>query len=110
MLKRADLEKMAAIVGGVLVGRTAVDGLAERAGLREGDIIVAANGMPTPDLPALVRARSLRPEQTTLELYRYGQRVTVEVTYETSRARDVMRRSLPFRSPAASLPAVRRYQ
>jgi S1-C subfamily serine protease len=110
MFKRADLEKMATIVGGVLVGRTSADGLATRAGLYEGDIILKANGMPTPDLPSLVRARSMRPDSVTLELYRYGQRLTLEVTFETPRARDVMRRSLPFRPAAASLPFVARYQ
>lgn len=108
MFKRADLEKMATIMGGVLVGRTSTDGLAVRAGILEGDIILKANGMATPDLPALVRARSRRPEATTLELYRYGRTITIEVTYETPRARDVMRRSTPFRN--ASLPAVERYQ
>ena len=110
MFKRAVLEKVAAIVGGVLVGRTSADGLAARAGIYEGDIIVAANGMPTPDVQALARARTLRPHRTTLELYRYGRYLTIEVTYETPRARDVMRRSPPFQPASASLPAIQRYQ
>lgn len=110
MFKRTELEKMATIVGGVLVGRTSADGLASRAGIFEGDIILSANGIPTPDVPALMRARRLRPDSATLELFRYGQRLTIEVTFQTPRARDVMRRSPPFRNPSASLPAVPRYQ
>jgi S1-C subfamily serine protease len=101
---------MATIVGGVLVGRTPANGLATRAGLCEGDIILNANGRPTPDLPALARARSLRADAVTLELYRYGQRLTLEVTFETPRARDVMRRSPPFRPTTAPLPFREWYQ
>ncbi len=109
MFKRTELEKMAAIVGGVLVGRTSEDGLAARAGIFEGDIIVSANGMPTPNLPALARARTLCSDGATLEVYRYGRRLTLEVKLETPRARDVMRRSAPFRR-SSLLPIVRRYQ
>lgn len=110
MYKWTEIEKMAAIVGGVVVGRTRPDGLAACAGLFEGDIIVSANGRRTPSLEALARARTLRPDSATLELYRYGQRLTIQVTFETPRARDVMRRSLPFRAPSPSRPPRPRYE
>ena len=102
MFKLADLEKMATIMGGVLVGRTSANGPAARSGVHEGDIVLTANGVPTPDLPAFVRARKLRSDGVTLELYRYGQRFTLEVTFTAEQPRDVMR--------AASLGAFERCQ
>lgn len=81
MLKRNDLQKVARILGGLLVGRAAPRGDAARAGVREGDIVLSVNGVPTADVATFVRARRLRSDGATFELFRFGQRLRIEVTH-----------------------------
>jgi S1-C subfamily serine protease len=81
MLKRTDLERMAQILGGLLMWRSSTRGDAARAGVRQGDILLAANGIPTPDVAAFMRARRLRDDGATLDLFRYGRRLRIEVEF-----------------------------
>ena len=79
MTKWADLEKLAGIMGGVLIGRTAPRGAAARAGLLEGDIVLSVNGVATADLAAYARARSSRQGAVRLEVYRDGRQLSFEI-------------------------------
>lgn len=97
MFKRADLEKMAAIVGGLLVQRTSANGLAARSGVHEGDIVLTTNGVATPDLASFVRARKLRADGATFEVFRYGKRLTLEVAFVPEQPRGLPRRA-PLRA------------
>lgn len=81
MLKWAELEKVATILGGTLIGRSVMGGPAARAGLREGDVLLSANGVATPNVASFIHARSLRRDGVTLELYRHGQRLRIEIEF-----------------------------
>ncbi len=59
----------------------AVPAPAKQAGLREGDIVVAANGVPIDDRDDLITALRTSPEvPVALEVLRDGQRVPISVT------------------------------
>lgn len=70
-------------VSGIMVTGLTVEGGAAEAGLEEGDVILAVDGVPTPSLPVLLeRVNSHRPgEESDIEIWRDGQtrRFTVEL-------------------------------
>ena len=70
--------------GGVVVGRVERGSPAARAGLREGDVIVAVNGQAVPDAAGLVRAisRLVVGSEATVDLVRAGRRLRVALTLE----------------------------
>jgi S1-C subfamily serine protease len=105
MLKWEDLEKLAAILGGVVVRGSGTDGPAARAGVREGDIVLRANGVETPSIDALLRAKRTRRDGVTLELYRYGQHLHVEVQFADAHGRSNDARSASQRLRSASRAA-----
>src|SRR5687768_4239333 len=83
---------------------------AERAGLQAGDVIVSADGVPVERVNTLQRVvRNHKPgEKVKLEVMRYGQKKTFDVTLtelaETARVSPVGG-ARPNRAPAAGAPA-----
>ncbi|HZQ74496.1 MAG TPA: RIP metalloprotease RseP [Burkholderiales bacterium] len=83
VLERAGLRLYRAPLAPVL-GKLVPGGAGERAGLREGDRILAADGKPVPTWEALVNAVRASPQKALrLELERAGRRMSVEVVPET---------------------------
>lgn len=107
MMKREDLEKMASILGGLLIGRTSARGLAARSGIHEGDIILATNGVATPDLPSFIRARQLRTDGVTLNVYRFGRELTLNVAFADEAPRSEAKLRHPERRATGSVAAER---
>lgn len=101
MLRRTDLEKTAKILGGLLIWRTTRNGDAARAGVRPGDILLAINGVATPDAASFMRARQLRDDGVTLELFRFGQHLRVELKFATPQGGSHRARSLSQASSSA---------
>ncbi len=66
---------------GVLIAGVERDGPAEKAGIKAGDLLVAVNATPTPDLPAMLDAvADLKPgSQATLKLRRDRKDLEVKV-------------------------------
>jgi len=102
MFKWEDLEKIAEILGGVVVRGSSKNGAAARAGVREGDIVIRANGVATPSIAALARAKRVRQDGVTLELYRHGQYLQVEVLFSDAHGRQSDGRSASQRLSSAS--------
>jgi regulator of sigma E protease len=66
-----------------VLGQVVSDGPAMRAGLQQGDVVVAVNGAAIRDGLALIEAVRAAPEKTlAIQLLRNGQPVTVHVTPE----------------------------
>jgi len=72
---------------GVLLGGVRPGGPAEQAGLRRGDLLVELAGKPVRDINDFmyVLQRAKPGEKSTAVIDRNGQRITVEVTFGTSR-------------------------
>ncbi|QQX82890.1 RIP metalloprotease RseP [Cupriavidus necator] len=75
--------------GPVTITEVLPDSAAERAGLKQGDRIVAWQGSPLTQASALIKAVRSQPGQTvTLGIERDGKRLDVPVTLDTAVARD----------------------
>ena len=77
----ANLMEMARIYGGMPLLLTLPDSPAARAGLRWGDIVLAVNGVPTPDADAFVAARKVREGAATVRFVRDGRESEVELVW-----------------------------
>jgi len=108
MLKRTELEKTAKILGGLLIWRSSPRGDAARAGVRQGDILLAVNGVPTPDVMSFMYARRLRQDRVTLDLFRFGERLRIEVELSLPQDESATARSSSQASSAGSVAARRR--
>lgn len=75
------IEKIAAIYGGMPLLSTLPDSPAARAGLRWGDVVIAVNGLPTPDVNAFVRARESRTGAALVRFVRDGKEREVELSW-----------------------------
>ncbi|HET7500193.1 MAG TPA: PDZ domain-containing protein [Kofleriaceae bacterium] len=73
MLKWEDITRMAARLNGIPVLGCRPGSPAERAGVRYGDILMAVNGMPTPDWASYIEARAADPTAMRIELFRAGE-------------------------------------
>jgi S1-C subfamily serine protease len=71
-MRPSDFAKMAEIYGGLPLFASLPGSAAERAGLRRGDIVISVNGLPTPDMDAFVRARSVRDDLAVVRYVRDG--------------------------------------
>lgn len=78
-MDKAELARLAAALGGLPVLACRPGSLAERAGVRYGDIVVAVNGIKTPDWAAFIEARALDAAKMTFELVREGTRMKIEI-------------------------------
>lgn len=79
MIDRSDLAKLASVLGGLPVLACRAGSPAASAGVRYGDIVLAVNGMKTPDWAAFIEARSRDRSKMRLELFRDGSQVELEI-------------------------------
>lgn len=78
MLKWDDVTRMAIRLKGVPVLGCRPGSPASRAGVQYGDILIAVNGMATPDWGSYVEARALASGHMRVELFRAGETLTLE--------------------------------
>jgi S1-C subfamily serine protease len=80
MLKWEDVTRMAVRLNGVPVLGCRPGSPAARAGVQYGDILLAVNGMPTPDWGSFVEARASGRGRMRVEVFRAGATLTFELT------------------------------
>jgi S1-C subfamily serine protease len=80
--KLSDVFAMAKIYGGLAYLGSISGSPAERARLRRGDIVLAVNGVPTPDLLSFLQARKQREGGATVRYVRDGVEREVELVWE----------------------------
>jgi S1-C subfamily serine protease len=85
LLKLADVFAIAKIYGGLAYLGSIQGSPADRARLRRGDVVLAVNGMPTPDLMSFLQARQLRDGGCTVRYLRDGVETEVELTWQPLR-------------------------
>jgi S1-C subfamily serine protease len=78
MLKWEDVARMATRLKGVPILGCRPGSPAARAGVRYGDILIAVNGMATPDWGAYIEARALVRGHMCVELFRTGDTLILE--------------------------------
>lgn len=91
-LKMTDFFEIARIYGGLAYLGSIRGSPAERARLKRGDVVLAVNGVPTPDLMSFLHARAQRADGATVRFVRDGVEREVELTWETP--------ALPSRPPS----------
>jgi S1-C subfamily serine protease len=74
-------EKMAKIYGGMPLLAAVPDSPAARAGLRWGDIVIAVNGLPTPNADAFLKAREACACGALVRFVRGGVEREVELSW-----------------------------
>src|SRR4051812_371944 len=79
MLKWEDVARMATLLKGVPVLGCRPGSPAACAGVQYGDILIAVNGMPTPDWGAYIEARALVQGRMCIELFRAGDTLVLEL-------------------------------
>jgi S1-C subfamily serine protease len=85
LLKNSDFFAIAKIYGGLAYLGSIAGSPAERARLRRGDVVLAVNGHPTPDLMSFLHARSKREGGATVRFVRDGVEQEVELVWDTLR-------------------------
>lgn len=91
MMKRKQVEEIAATVQGVPVWGCLPGSTAAEAGVRYGDIVLSVNGVATPSMVEYLEGRKLRTDGFELRLFRDGAELTVFV---------------PFRAPTDPMTAL----
>lgn len=89
-LENQDVERLARCLGGVPVFGCGWGSVAAMIGLERGDVVVAVNGVRTPDEMVFAYARSLREDQLELEVVRDGAIVRLFAGRERLRGFDPM--------------------
>lgn len=113
MIDRTELAKLATAMGGLPVLACRAGSPAACAGVRYGDIVLAVNGMKTPDWAAFIEARGRDRAKMRLELFRDGTSVELEIELLQSEPLDpptllaemLAERILPLEPPAPKLPS-----
>jgi S1-C subfamily serine protease len=83
-LKSGDFLAIAKIYGGLAYLGSLAGSPADRAHLRRGDVVLAVNGIPTPDLEAFLLARGQREGGATVRYVRDGVEKEVELEWESA--------------------------
>ena len=91
-LKITDFFEIARIYGGLAYLGSIRGSPAEKARLKRGDVVLAVNGLPTPDLMSFLQARALREDGATVRFVRDGVEREVELVWEPT--------ALPSRPPS----------
>ena len=78
MLKWEDVTRLATRLNGIPVLGCRRGSPAERAGVRYGDVLMAVNGVRTPDWGAYIEAKARNRGQMRVELFRAGETLTLE--------------------------------
>jgi S1-C subfamily serine protease len=81
MLAPEQITKLAIALGGLPVLGCRPGSPAARAGIRYGDVLLAVNGVPTPDWTTYVQARAIRRE-TEIAIFRAGDELTVKLVLD----------------------------
>lgn len=89
-LANHDVERLARCLNGVPVLGCSWGSVAAMIGLERGDVVVAVNGVRTPDEMAFNYARSVRDDQLELEVVRNGETLWFLVGRERLRGFDPM--------------------
>ena len=84
LMPMSDFFQIAKIYGGLAFLGALPGSPADRARLRRGDVVVAVNGCPTPDLSAFLRAREQRDGSATVRFIRDGAENEVELVWNTA--------------------------
>jgi S1-C subfamily serine protease len=79
----SDFFQIAKIYGGLAFLGALPGSPADRARLRRGDVVIAVNGSPTPDLAAFLRARQEREGGATVRYIRDGAENEVELVWNS---------------------------
>jgi predicted metalloprotease with PDZ domain len=89
-LENQDVERLARCLNGVPVLGCSWGSVAAMIGLERGDVVVAVNGVKTPNEMAFNYARSLRDDQLELEVVRDGDTMQFFIGRERLRGFDPM--------------------
>ncbi|HEV8549127.1 MAG TPA: PDZ domain-containing protein [Polyangiaceae bacterium] len=81
-LKLTDFFEVAKIYGGLAYLGSIQGSPADRARLRRGDVVLAVNGVPTPDLASFLQARSLRQGGAKVRYVRDGVEKEVDLVWD----------------------------
>lgn len=81
-MKSKDLTEIARIYGG-LAFLGALPGSPAEAELERGDVVIAVNGMPTPDISSFLKARGLRVGGASVRYIRAGVEREAELVWGT---------------------------
>jgi S1-C subfamily serine protease len=82
MLSPEHLTRLASALGGLPVLGCRPDSPASRVGIRYGDVLLAVNGVPTPNWSTYLEARSLRVGTMIVEIFRGGSELTFELALD----------------------------
>lgn len=80
-MSQETMVKMAKIYGGMPLLACLPNSPAERAGLQWGDVVVAINGLPTPDVQSFANARASREGGAMVRFVRDGKEREVELIW-----------------------------
>ena len=89
-LGNQDVERLARCLNGVPVLGCSWGSVAAMIGLERGDVVIAVNGVKTPNEMAFNYARSLRDDQLELEVVREGETLRFLIGRERLRGFDPM--------------------
>jgi len=89
-LEDSDVERLARCLNGVPILGCSWGSVAALVGLQRGDVVIAVNGVKTPDELAFNYARSLRDDQLELEVVRDGETLSFLISRERLRGFDPM--------------------
>lgn len=82
MLSSEQLTKLANALGGLPVLGCKPGSPAARAGIRYGDVVLAVNGIPTPDWATYVEARQARKAEMQVEIFRGGEELKIDLVFD----------------------------
>jgi S1-C subfamily serine protease len=82
MLSSEQLTRLASALGGLPILGCRPGSPAARVGIRYGDVLLAVNGIATPDWGAFVEARGARIGVMEVDIFRAGVELRLEVAFD----------------------------